>query len=335
MAAAGLKDVAARAGVSIKTVSNVVNGYQHIRPDTRQRVQEAINELGYRPNLSARSLRRGRTGVIALALPELTSPYFAEVARSVIAAAEQRGWTVLIDQTDGLRDRELLLLQGIRSHLIDGAIFSPLALGQGDAATLRSEVPLVLLGERVFAGSVDHVAIDNVAAADTAVRHLVTRGRRRIAAIGAQTSPTAETARLRLTGYRQALMETGTALLPHLIASTANWRRADGAQAARELIATSQPPDAIFCGNDLLALGALRALIQAGVRVPDDIAVIGIDDIEDTRFSTPALTTVAPDKGAIARLSVQLLASRIDDVDPALPPQDLQAGFQLEVREST
>lgn len=335
MAAAGLKDVAARAGVSIKTVSNVVNGYQHVRPGTRQRVQDAINELGYRPNLSARSLRRGRTGVIALALPELTSPYFAEVARSVITAAEHRGWTVLIDQTDGLRDRELLLLRGIRSHLIDGAIFSPLALGRDDAATLRSEVPLVLLGERVFAGSVDHVAIDNVAAAEAAVGHLVARGRRRIAAIGAQDSPTAETARLRLSGYRQALRQTGTPLLPDLVVSAEDWRRADGAQAARQLLALPQPPDAIFCCNDLLALGALRALAQAGVRVPEDIAVIGIDDIEEARFSTPALTTVAPDKEAIARLSVELLASRIDQIDPVLSPQDLQAGFELEIREST
>ena len=134
--AVGLKDVAAHAGVSIKTVSNVVNGAR-VLPDTRARVEAAIAELGYRPNLSARSLRSGRTGVIALAVPDLTSPYFAELARSVITAAESRGWTVLVDQTDGARERELLVLEGIRSPLIGGAIFSPLALGSEDRAARR------------------------------------------------------------------------------------------------------------------------------------------------------------------------------------------------------
>ena len=137
----GLKDVARRAGVSIKTVSNVVNGYAHVRPDTRTRVNEAIDALGYRPNLTARGLRGGRTGVIALAVPDLTSPYFAEIAEGVIEAAEQLGWTVLIDQTDGRRERELLVLHGIRGHLIDGVVFSPLALGDEDLRTTRSRFP--------------------------------------------------------------------------------------------------------------------------------------------------------------------------------------------------
>ena len=124
--------------MSIKTVSNVVNGYAHVRPETRTRVNEAIDALGYRPNLTARSLRGGRTGVIALAVPDLTSPYFAEIAEGVIEAAEQLGWTVLIDQTDGRRERELLVLHGIRDHLIDGVVFSPLALGDEDLRTTRS-----------------------------------------------------------------------------------------------------------------------------------------------------------------------------------------------------
>jgi DNA-binding LacI/PurR family transcriptional regulator len=205
----GLKDVAQRAGVSIKTVSNVVNGYVHVRPETRARVNAAIDALGYRPNLTARSLRGGRTGVIALAVPDLTSPYFAEIAEGVIDAAEELGWTVLIDQTDGRRERELLVLHGIRDHLIDGVVFSPLALGDEDLRATRSEVPIVCLGERVHAGTMDHIAIDNVAAARIATNHLIERGRRRIAAVGAQASPVAETARLRLAGYTEALEQAG------------------------------------------------------------------------------------------------------------------------------
>ncbi len=124
-----LRDVAARAGVSVKTVSNVVNGYVHVSPPTRARVEAAVAELGYRPNLSARSLRGGRSGIIAIAVPELGVPYFAELVQCVVKAASARGFTVLIDQTDAVPDRERLVLEGIRQHLIDGVIFNPLALG--------------------------------------------------------------------------------------------------------------------------------------------------------------------------------------------------------------
>ncbi|WP_456847225.1 LacI family DNA-binding transcriptional regulator, partial [Cellulomonas sp. P5_C6] len=144
-AAVTMHEVAARAGVSIKTVSNVVNGYQYIRPATKERVEAAIAELGYQVNISARNLRRGRTGIIGLAVPELSLPYFAELADSVIRAAEARGLTVLIEQTGSVRERELEVLSGQRRHLTDGLIFSPLELGPQDADALRVDFPMVLL----------------------------------------------------------------------------------------------------------------------------------------------------------------------------------------------
>src|SRR3954452_2600169 len=142
--AATLHDVAHLAGVSIKTVSNVINDYPHIRPATRERVEAAIAELGYQPNLSARSLRSGRTGVISLALPELSLSYFAELADSVIKAAERRGLTVLLEQTGGDRERELDMLHSARRSLSDGLLFSPLGLGQEDAGLVSVPYPLVL-----------------------------------------------------------------------------------------------------------------------------------------------------------------------------------------------
>ncbi|MFD0783416.1 LacI family DNA-binding transcriptional regulator, partial [Micromonospora azadirachtae] len=183
-----LKDVAERAGVSVKTVSNVVNGYAHVRPDTRARVEEAIAALNYRPNLSARHLRKGRTGVIALAVPELDIPYFAELARHVVGAAADLGWTVLIDQTGGRREQERVIASGVTDHLIDGLILNPLALTADDLVNLNG-TPMVLLGERVEHGTADHVVIDNVAAAREVTTHLIGLGRRRIAAIGAQRTP--------------------------------------------------------------------------------------------------------------------------------------------------
>ncbi|WP_328342647.1 LacI family DNA-binding transcriptional regulator [Micromonospora sp. NBC_00421] len=328
-----LKDVAERAGVSVKTVSNVVNGYQHVRPDTRARVEAAIAELRYRPNLSARNLRKGRTGVIALAVPELDIPYFAELARHVVAAAVDHGWTVLIDQTGGGPEQERAAAIGIGDHMIDGLIFSPLSLNADDLAGLDG-MPMVLLGERVDHGPADHVVIDNVTAAREMTAHLIGLGRRRIAAIGSQRTPEGASARLRLAGYTAALTEAGLGYDESLVAPAPAWHRADGAAAMRHLLASGARPDAVFCFNDTLALGALRALHEAGLRVPADVAVAGFDDIEDGRFSVPTLTTVAPDKERIARLAVDLLAGRLDG-DRDAPPRELTAPHRLTPREST
>ncbi|WP_431922324.1 LacI family DNA-binding transcriptional regulator [Micromonospora wenchangensis] len=327
-----LKDVAERAGVSVKTVSNVVNGYQHVRPDTRARVEAAIAELRYRPNLSARNLRKGRTGVIALAVPELDVPYFAELARHVVAAAADHGWTVLIDQTGGGREREKAAAAGVGDHMIDGLIFSPLSLPADDLVGL--ELPMVLLGERTDHGPADHVMIDNVTAAREMTAHLIGLGRRRVAAVGAQHTPEGAGARLRLAGYAAALADAGIGYDERLVAAAPAWHRADGAAAMRHLLASGARPDAVFCFSDTLALGALRALHEAGLRVPADVAVAGFDDIEDGRFSVPTLSTVSPDKERIARLAVDLLAGRLAGGRDA-PAREVTAPHRLAFREST
>lgn len=335
---ARLKDVAVRAGVSVKTVSNVVNDYPFVRPATRARVQIAIEELGYRPNMTARNLRSGRSGLIALAVPELGAPYFAELAHHVVGAAMDRGWTVLVDETgqtddQALRERERRAAAGIRGQLIDGVILSPLALNEADLARYGS-IPLVLLGERLDSHFADHVAIDNRAAASAATEHLLEIGRRRIGVIGAQPPPYGHTARQRLQGYRAALRTAGIRYDRTLVASAQHWRRADGLAGLRRLLALPQLPDAVFCMNDLLALGAIRGLSEAGIRVPDDVAVVGFDDIEESRFCVPTLTSVAPDKAAIAREAVAHLARRLDGEADA-PPQEVMVGYTLEIREST
>lgn len=330
---ATLRHVAERAGVSVKTVSNVVNGYTHVSADTRAKVKLAVGELAYRPNLSARGLRNGRSGIIALALPELDAAYFAEIAQQVVRAAEDHGWTVLVDATDGDAEKERIVAGGIRSHLIDGLIFSPLSMTAAELARHAGETPLVLLGERLSRKGGDHVAIDNAAAAREATTHLIDSGCRRIAAIGPQHALTAASARRRLRGYREALDAAGMAYQPELIQHVEHWHRADGAAAAITLTKLSEPPDAIFCFNDLLALGALRALGQAGFTVPADMAVVGFDNIEESQYSTPSLTSIAPDKHQIARLAIELLASRLEG--NASPPVHLTADYQLLVREST
>ena len=329
---AGLREVALLAGVSIKTVSNVVNDYPFVSADTRAKVMEALRTLDYRPNLSARGLRTGRTNLITLAIPAMDEPYFGELAALIVAAAEPRGWTVIINQTGGDRSRERRAAQGPGSDLLDGSIASPLALTVQDVAAIAAQRPLVLLGERFTYATADHVAVDSVTAARDATQHLIDIGRRRIAFIGAQTR--IGTAATRLHGYRQALRAAGRPVDPNMVVRVSPFRRTEGARAMTTLLSLPHRLDAVFCVNDLLALGAVRTLLQAGVRVPQDVAVIGFDDIEDGRFSTPSLSTVCPDKLAIAETALDLLEQRIRGGE-AGPARDVVIGHSLQIREST
>jgi DNA-binding LacI/PurR family transcriptional regulator len=333
-----LKDVALRAGVSVKTVSNVVNNYPHVTTVMRARVQQAIDELGYRPNLTARHLRKGRTGILALAVPELSNPYFADLAGAVIDAAARHDYTVLLDHTAGEREKEILVLQGFRSHVIDGLILSPIGLEAEDLLGRSDTAPLVLLGEREYDVPYDHIAIDNVAAARTAVRHLLDLGNRRIAFLGARLESERQPAHLRLRGWREEIRAAGLVPDESLVIATDGYGRTDGATAMATLLDRGERPDAVFAYNDLMALGAMRSLTERGLRVPQDVAVVGFDDIEDGRFSGVSLTTISPDKQAIARLAVDGLVQQLagsPSGPPAAEPRRARPGFRLVVREST
>lgn len=328
-----LRDVALRAGVSIRTVSNVVSGYQHVTKEKRERVQTALKDLNYQPNLPARYLRKGRVGVLALAIPDLRNPYFSEIGNEIIGVASTRSYAVLLDHTGGERPNELLVVKGLRPHLIDGVILSPRMLVSEDLQPEQVNVPLILLSENFFDVPYDRIAIDDVAAARLATNHLLSLGRQRIAAIGIGEEQS-ESIRLRLRGYTEALNAAKIPLDPRYVVGITSYHRIDGVRAVQHLLTLDPPPDAIFCFTDLLALGALSALQQAGLRIPEDVAVVGIDDLEESRFATPPLTSIAPDKKKIAELAVTLLLGRIDGTRTSAPEQ-IEIPFQLLVREST
>ena len=330
-----LKEIAAYTGFSAKTVSNVINGnYARVSAKTRVQILEAIEKLNYRPDIAARYLRKARVGVIALAIPDLTNPYFAEVANVITAAAVEHSYTVLLDCTKGKRENELLLVKGLRPHLIDGLILDAQSLTTEDLQPEEIKKPIVLLGERFFGAPYDHVIIDNVAAARLATSHLLSLGKRRIAVIGVIERWRSETPMLRLQGFLQALREAGQEMDPALLVPVDLWRRANGAEAMRYLLSLEHPPDAVFCFNDLLALGAMSMLHEAGLHIPGDVAVVGVDDIEDGRYATPTLTTIAPDKEEISRLAVSLLIERIKGTRQQ-PPERIEVPFHLRVRKST
>ena len=331
-----LHDVATLAGVSIKTVSNVVNDYEHIRPTTREKVLKAISELGYKPNLSARSLRSGRTGVIGLALPELSLSYFAELADAVIRAAERQHLVVLIEQTGGGdRTREIGMLSSPRLQMTDGLIFSPLGMGPEDIPLLDVSYPLVLLGERIFGGPADHVTMRNVEAAKAATKHLIDAGRRRIAVLGVHDGELVGSAALRLQGYREALEEAGLEFDQRLMGSVGRWHRLDGAETMRTLLASGVQFDAVFGLNDTLALGAMRVLQEAGLRIPEDVAVMGFDGLDEAKYSLPTLSTVDPGRDEIADTAVRVLAERIENRDKPHTRQEYLTDFTVIGREST
>jgi DNA-binding LacI/PurR family transcriptional regulator len=332
---ATMRDVARLAGVSVKTVSNVVNDFPHVSVATRTRVLAAISELGYQMNFSARNLSRGRTGMLTLAVPELRLPYFAELTDEVILAAEARGYTVLVEQTGGGHERELSVLRSDRRRMTDGLIFSPLGLRPGDAPELEVGYPLVLLGERALHGDVHHVSMANVAGARSVAEHLLARGRRRIALIGSYDERGAGAGSLRTQGFLDVLGAAGLAHDPARTGEALEWTRATGADAMRGLLDRGVEIDAVFGLNDVLALGAMRVLYERGLRVPDDVAVAGFDDIEDGRYARPSLTTVQPGRAEIARIAVDLLMDRLAE-PPARPcGEEVVVSHQLVVREST
>jgi DNA-binding LacI/PurR family transcriptional regulator len=332
---ANLRQVAERAGVSVRTVSNVVSGFPLVAAETRERVQRALDELQYRPNAAARHLRGGRSGLIALVIPEIASPYFGELAGHLADQAEAYGWTLLVQQTGGDPERERELLDGLRGQAVDALVMSPWGLSPAELRRRPDSAPLVLLGEQDSDGLLDHVAIDNVAAARELTAHLIDRGRRRIAAIGLQPHLANGTAERRLDGYRQALEAAGLPIDPALEVAVRRLHRADGAEAVRRLLDDGVGPDALFCFSDQLALGALHVVLESGRRVPDEVAVAGFDDVEDGRYANPSLTTVAPDKAALAAAALECLAGRLAARGEPAPARRTVVAHRLEIRRST
>lgn len=310
-----LQDVADLAGVSMKTVSNVVRGYEHISPAMRDKVQAAIAELGYRPNLTARRLATGKTGMIALAIPEIDQFYFAEIARLIGEEAGRRGYRILVEQTLNDVEAERAVIRDREEGLVDGVIFQPARIDTLEIARLRPETPLVLLGEAARPLTTDHVMIDNTAAARDGVEMLVRSGRRRIAFLGTVSGDLTESTHLRLLGYQEALLAAGIPLDPALVLRSEGFSVDDGVAAVEAAVAAGVEFDALLCRDDQFAMAALRGLARAGRRVPEDVAVLGWDDTAIARHSTPAVSSVSPDKEALARVALGLLIDRMQGYD--------------------
>lgn len=290
-----LVDVAAHVGVSAKTVSNVVNGTGMVSDEVRARILAVVEELGYRPNLAARQMRGGSSGMVALVMPDLREPYFAEFASSFSSAAQRRGMTIVVAQTQGDRLAERRMSEGVGLPEIEGLVLSPLGLTREDIGERRSSVPLVLIGEHgqsLATSTIPHVGVDNVAAAAAATKFLLDKGRRRIAVIGVQEHGSTATSGLRFEGYRRALAQAGIDFDPALVGYVEHFNRAEGSQSAARLLDAGTSFDGLFCFNDTLTFGALHTLAVRAIGAPDEVAVVGFDNIEEGRYSVPRFASV-------------------------------------------
>ncbi|MFC0672560.1 LacI family DNA-binding transcriptional regulator [Brachybacterium hainanense] len=337
-----LRDVAELAGVSVKSVSNVVNDFPHISAPMRAKVEAAIEELGYRPQIAGKQLRAGTSGIITLAVPSLTFSYFSDVAQRFIDEARTRHRTILLHSTSAGLEQELELIAGHRVGLGDGVIYNPLLMPlERLRAIANLPQPMVLIGEHVdpdaLPHGVDYVRIDNRAAMAEATAHLLAADPRRIAFLGQLPAgdlvPEFSTAALRTAGFRDAVAAAGRRAPDVTWASVANWHRSDGRAATHALLEAHPEVDAIVAANDELALGALTGLRDRGLRVPEDVAVVGFDDIPETPYASPALSTISQDKTQLARRALDLLLERIDGHDG--PGRTVTVAHRLVVRESS
>ncbi|WP_413803582.1 LacI family DNA-binding transcriptional regulator [Streptomyces iranensis] len=332
-----MRDVAAAVGVSVKTVSNVVNATGQVNEATVRAVRAAVEELGYRPNPLARGLNSRATDTVTLALPGLGYGYCAPLAAAVFDLAEAEGISVVMEPTGGDRERELEVLRN-RGGLSDGVLLMPAAITARDLGELPSPGPAVLIGSRRVEGPFDSVTSRDTVAAEAAVRLLLDRGASRVVLLGGERKAGGDSAAaLRTDGYRRALTAAGRTSDPSLVVETSQSSRHDGHVAIAQLLTRlpggETPFDAVLALEEPLAHGALHALRSAGRDVPGQVQVVAFGNDEDAEYSSPGLTTVRADVRTMARRALDLLTARVRE--GARPRSQVEVPLTITEREST
>jgi LacI family transcriptional regulator, fructose operon transcriptional repressor len=326
---ASIKDVAEAAGVSTATVSRVLSNHPHVRPEVRERVLAAVAKLEYRPNLVARSLRSQQSNTIGLIVSDIRNPFFTAISRAVEDTAYEHGFRVLLCNTDENPEKELLYLDLMRDEQVAGVIFSPTRHTLSRFGALNIDLPTVLIDRAARSGEVDSVLLDNSAAAYELTTHLLDQGYRRIAALFGAASTTAPERQL---GFEAALRDRGFTPAPELIKHVQP-KIETGRAAALELLALPTPPDAIFTSNSLLTAGALHAIRDRQLAIPDDVALVGFDETTWAALVQPAITLIEQPTHEIGKTATELLLRRI--ADPQRPARKVILQGELRVRGSS
>jgi LacI family fructose operon transcriptional repressor len=308
-----IKDVAQAAKVSTATVSRVLANNASIRPETRKRVLEAVAQLNYRPNLIARSLRVQKSTKIGLVVSDIRNPFFSAIGRAVEDAAYEKGYSVLMCNTDENPEKEALYLDLLFDENVAGLIFSPTQQFSAKTQDFKVSAPMVIIDRSVQNRDADMVLLDNVAAACELTEHLVANGYRSLAGLFGDASATGQE---RSQGFRNALKAHrlspfSVEFIPPRIRS--------GFSATMALLEREERPDAIFTSNSLLTAGAFEAIRERKLQVPNDIALVGFDETEWSEFVTPSITVMAQPTEEIGRTAIDLLFHRI--AEPTRAPK--------------
>lgn len=326
-----IHDVARRAGVSPVTVSRVINGARNVNVATRDRVEQAIRDLGYVPNLAARSLRSRQTFTIALIVPDVTNAFWTTVSRGVEDAAQGGGYSVLLCNTDENLNKQTGYINAVSQQRVDGVIIAPYDSNAANLSQLRElHTPTVVIDRRVDGWEVDTVRSDSVSTAYALVQHLISLGHRRIALV---TGPTVtSTAEDRVAGYRMALEDAGIPVDPRLI-RRGEYRARSGRQQTDQLFEEGLNPTAIVGANNLVAMGALESIRDHGKIVPQDIALVCFDELPELSGFYPFMTVVVQPAYDMGLNAAQLLLSRINN-DAPLPPRKVILPSRMVLRYS-
>lgn len=326
-----IKDVARLAGVSVATVSRVINDSDAVHDTTRQKVLDAIKELGYRPNLLGRHLRRTETRLVLVLLPTISNPFYSRIVLGIEDVAHKNGYSIMLCNTDSDIKREKVYLGLLRNRLADGVIFLAPEIESEELSEIAGKFPVVQCCEYKEGAMVSHVSIDNYSAACKAVRHLIDLGHKRIGMISCGNGFLSTKERER--AYRQVLEENGIPFDPALL-RYGDYGFKSGLRNALQLLSLPDRPTAVFCISDMMGIGTIKAAFEKGLRVPEDLAVCGFDDIGYANMYEPPLTTIAQPKYDLGCTAMELLLKHIKEGGSA-EPEDIYLEHELVIRKST
>ena len=330
MPASTIQDVARAAGVSVATVSRVINKSEAVAENTRKTVIAAIKKLNYQPNLLGRNLRRTETRRVLVLLPNIGNPFYARIVKGIEDIAHKNGYNVMLCNTDSNAERENVYLELLRSRLADGVIFMAPELGREGLADIGRSYPVVQCCEYTEGAGISHVSIDNYAAVYKMTRHLISAGHTRIGLISSRS--TVVSINRRESGFKKALSDSGIEFNEEYV-KYGDYSFTSGFRAGNQLIVMKNRPTAIFAISDIMAIGVLRAVRENSLKVPEDVAVAGFDDINFSAMCNPTLTTISQPKYDMGCISMELLLQHIHG--QLKEPREVLLEYEMVIREST
>jgi LacI family repressor for deo operon, udp, cdd, tsx, nupC, and nupG len=325
-----ISDVAAAAGVSVATVSRVINGNANVSPETLAKVTKAIQDLNYRPNLLGRDLRRTKSERVLVLLPNISNPFYSEIVKGIEDVANRNGYSIMLCNTDSDIKREKKYVKMLKTRLADGAILMASEMSCEELTELSKELSIVQCCEYKEGVPLPHVSIENEKAAYKATNHLISLGHRKIAFIGADNQFLSSN--LRETGYKRALSDAGIEIKPAYICY-GNYSYKSGFRNMKRLLDLPDRPTAVFCVSDVMAIGAIRSAMEENLKVPDDLAVCGFDNIHFSWMFNPSITTISQPMYDLGCTAMEALINIIEGKSSEIVNYFLE--YELIVRSST